>query len=265
MNNSPGLSPAQFNFADTAQWKVAINQALIDLRCSIPAIVQSVDYTNNPPTVTVQVAIKEIVKTATGPVVTTIYPIATVPIILPSAGGFSLTLPIAEGDEGLLIFCDACIDLWWTRGGVQEQLERRRHDISDCGFVPGMRSQMRPGIPNWSQNTAQLRTDDGTAYVELTKGGAINIVAPGGITLTGPLVVENAATFEETAEVEGALIADAGIQVGSGAAITGDGGTLTIDGAVEATGEGTFSGIPVSTHVHGGVTTGGGATGLPVP
>lgn len=263
MSNSPTLSQAQFNRADTAQWKAALKQAIVDLRCSIPAIVKSVDYTNNPPTVTVQIAIKEVVKTPEGPESTAIYPISNVPIVLPSAGGFALTLPIAAGDEGLLVFCDMCIDLWWTRGGVQDQFERRRHDISDCGFIPGMRSQAKP-IPNWSQNTAQLRTDDGTAYLELTKEGAINIVAPGGFSVNGIATFKKATTFEDVVTAEEEIVADGGLELGAGASLSGDGGTLEIVGDVVGSGTGTFAGVGVSTHLHGGVTTGTGATGLPV-
>ncbi len=44
------------------------------------------------------------------------------------------------------------------------------------------------------------------------------------------------------------------------------GGSLTLDtaGNVTITGELIIGGIPFSTHVHGGVTTGGGSTGVPV-
>lgn len=263
MSNSPTLSQSEFLQANTAQWKTALQQALVDLRVSIPAIVQSVNYDNNPPTVTVQVAIKEVEKTPEGPKIHVISPIANVPIVLPSAGGFSLTLPVAAGDEGLLVFCDMCIDLWWTRGGVQDQLLRCRHDISDCGFIPGMRSQAKP-IPNWSQNTAQLRTDDGTAYLELTKEGAINIVAPGGFNVNGVATFQKPTTFEDVVTAEEEIVADGGLELGAGASLSGDGGTLEIVGDVVGSGTGTFAGVGVSTHLHGGVTTGTGATGLPV-
>lgn len=42
-------------------------------------------------------------------------------------------------------------------------------------------------------------------------------------------------------------------------------GNLTISGTTVGTGEGTFNGIPVSTHVHGGVQSGGSDTGPPIP
>lgn len=236
----PQLTPAQLNYAETAQWKAILSQALADLRCAIPAIVEEVNYENNPPTVTVQIAVREIQRTVTGPQHVAIDLIANVPIVLPAVNNFALTMPVKAKDEGLLVFCDMCIDLWWTRGGVQNQLDfdrNRRHHLSDCGFIPGMRSQKSP-INNWSQTSAQLRKVDGSAYIELTDDGAVNIVAPGGVNINGDTVIQKTLTAQE------------------GVSVTGD---------VDATGEGTFNGIAVSTHQHSGVVPGGGASGPPIP
>lgn len=221
MSSLPQLTPAQLNYAVTAQWKEILRQALTDLRVSIPAIVQSFDPETQ--TVTVQVAIREVVKTPAGPQNTDIYPIAFVPVVFPSAGGFSLTLPVQPGDEGMLVFCDMCIDLWWVRGGVQNQFERRRHDVSDCGFYPGGRSKPR-SLSNYSTDSAQLRSDDGSAYVEIAAGQIVNIVAPGGLNISADVVVTGSVTASEE--------------------ITGNG-------------------IALSTHVHTGVQTGGSDTGPP--
>ena len=67
MSTLPQLNQEQFNYAETALWKAILKQALARLRVSIPAVVQSVDWTKNPPVVTVVVAINELVKTPTGP------------------------------------------------------------------------------------------------------------------------------------------------------------------------------------------------------
>lgn len=216
------LTPSQLNFADTAMWKEILRQALTDLRVSIPAIVQSFDAATQ--CVAVKPAIREVVRTPTGPENTEIAPIYNVPLCFPSAGGFSLTLPVQAGDEGLLVFCDMCIDLWWSRGGIQNQFERRRHDVSDCGFYPGGRSQPRV-LTAYSADSAQLRSDDGAAYVEVAAGHVVNVVAPGGLNITGPVMVM---------------------------------------GTVMASGEVIGNGVALSTHIHGGVTTGGGDTGPPL-
>lgn len=179
MSTAPQLTPSQINYAETSQWKAILRQALADLRVAIPAIVQEFDAATQ--TVTVQIALREVVRMPAGAQNIAIQPVYKVPVCLPRAGGFALTLPIEAGDEGMLVFCDMCIDLWWARGGVQNQLERRRHDLSDCGFFPGIWNQKRL-LSNYSANSAQLRSDDGSVVVDL---------ATTGITLTGPKVTVN--------------------------------------------------------------------------
>lgn len=184
----PQLTPSQVNYSPTAQWRSILRQAFMDLRCAAPAIVQAFDPVKQ--VVTVQIAVSELVQFQGGPQWIPINPIYNVPIILPRAGGFALTLPIEEGDEGILIFCDACIDLWWANGGVQPpegaplvqpQFERRRHDLTDCGFYPGMWSQPNV-LQNYSTESAQLRSDDGTVIID---------VAEEGVTITAPTLVVN--------------------------------------------------------------------------
>jgi Phage protein Gp138 N-terminal domain len=139
------LLPATTNYAESAPWKAAIKQAVTDLRCAAPAIVQ--DFDSDTQTVAEQIAMGELVRQPDGPEWTPIYPISNVPICLPRAGGFALTTPIQAGHEGLLVFSDTMFDLWWQNGGVQPlrgapvvqpNHERRRHDVTDCFFIPGV-------------------------------------------------------------------------------------------------------------------------------
>jgi phage baseplate assembly protein gpV len=46
---------------------------------------------------------------------------------------------------------------------------------------------------------------------------------------------------------------------------SGPSATINLTGKLTATGEITGAGIPLSTHLHGGVTTGAGDTGVPIP
>lgn len=112
-----------------------------------------------------------------------------VPVIFPGGGGFVVTFPIKPGDEALAIFGNRCIDSWWQSGGIQTQAEIRMHDLSDAFCLVGPRSQPKV-IPNISTTTAQLRTEDGTCYVELAGGGVINIVAPASVNFTTPHITQ---------------------------------------------------------------------------
>ena len=132
------------------------------------------------------------------------------PVFYPSGGGCTLTFPLKEGDECLVIFASRCIDAWWNSGSVDRQNILRMHDLSDGFVFAGVRSRPR-FLSGVSTNSAQLRTDDGAAYVELTSAGHVcNIVAPGGINITGPTVFAGTVTanghrIDETHEHSGVI------------------------------------------------------------
>lgn len=115
-----------------------------------------------------------------------------VPVVFPSGGGYTLTFPIAEGDEALVVFSSRCIDAWWQSGGVQNQAELRMHDLSDGFALVGPRSQVRV-LPNVSTASVQLRSDDGSAYVEIN-GTQINAVSTTEVKATAPNVTVNASS-----------------------------------------------------------------------
>jgi hypothetical protein len=177
---------------------------------AMPGVVQSVNLALM--TVEVQIAIKGEITDENENVQSVNYPLLLdVPIVFPSAGGFTLTMPITVGDEVLVIFASRCIDAWWQAGGVNNvPMEARMHDLSDAFAMPGPKSKPNV-IGSISATACQLRTNDGTVYLE---------VSATGVKVHGNLVV---------------------------------------------TGEVTASGIPLSTHLHGGVTPGGSDTGVPIP
>ena len=197
MSNNPQpahLSPTQLNYADTAMWKTAILNAVIDLRVACPAIVVAFDPATQ--CVTAQVAMKELVRFANGPKWQAIADIFKVPIVVPRAGGFSLTLPIQAGDEGLLVFSDQAFDLWWLNGGQQPpginpplkqpQHEQRRHDITDCFFIPGCWNQKRL-LPGYATDRLQIRNDAGTVQIEIDGSGNVNITTTTGVVAISSL------------------------------------------------------------------------------
>lgn len=147
----------------------------VNLRVSAPGIIQAFDPTTQ--TATVQVAIREKVINADLTQQWTDLPLLLdVPIVVPRAGGYAFTLPIQQGDECLIVFADHCIDAWFSSGGVQNQMEKRRHDLSDAFAIIGAWSQPRR-LSNYSTTAAQLRTEDGSAYISLS-ANEIDLVAP---------------------------------------------------------------------------------------
>ena len=115
-----------------------------------------------------------------------------VPVMFPGGGGFTLTFPVKSGDEALIVFANRCIDSWWQNGGINnKQAEFRMHDLSDGFAFVGVRSQPRVLSGGVNAATAQLRSDDGSMYIELAAGHVCNVVAPGGMNITAPTVTIN--------------------------------------------------------------------------
>lgn len=199
MQNQPTqLTPEQVNYAESAQWRQIIQQELDELRCASPAyLVEDIDPTTQ--TCTVQIAIQERTRTLLGPKWVSIVPIIKVPVVMPRGGGYAVTLPLKKGDEGLLVFCDTCFDLWWARGasaGPQQQLEVHRHDVHDCGFQPGMWSQPNV-LSKYSTSSIQVRTEAGDTVIDLTTG-AVRVYGSSDPTKAQKLVTNDFYTWYTT-------------------------------------------------------------------
>ena len=192
------MQSATGNFGPTLEQRLGASISRLDslssilaqsMRVALPGIVQKFNV-GPPATVTVLVPTNEYVTQNTGGTILKLSTTAQqlpllvdVPVVIPSAGGWSLTLPIKEGDECLLVFCDTPIDVWMESGSLNNNpISQRRHSLSDAIAVFGLRSQPR-GLSGYSTTSAQLRSDDGTVVIDL---------APDQITVTAPTVQVNA-------------------------------------------------------------------------
>lgn len=139
---------------------------------AIPCIVNSVDL--DAMTCEAQPAIQGVIENEDGSTQNVNLPLlADVPIVFPSAGGFLVTMPMAKGDEVLVVFSSRCIDAWWQSGGINLPMEARMHDLSDGFAIPGPRSQ--PNVPSGdiSSTDLQIRNDAGTTYLSIKANGKI--------------------------------------------------------------------------------------------
>lgn len=190
---------------------------------AMPAIVQA--YEPSTLTCTVQVAIQGRVEDSQGNIrLVTLPQLLKCPVVFPHAGGCSITFPIKQGDECLVVFASRAIDFWWQNGGIQPAAEPRMHDLSD-GFVILAPYSQKKKIGSPSTSEIEIRSDDGSAKIALNPSThTITIIAPNDLNITGDVNIT---------------------------------GTVTVTEDVNA------SGISLNSHTHGGVSTGPNSTGGP--
>jgi hypothetical protein len=206
-----GATLAERLQSPVTQWLEAWHSFARSLRVAMPATVVSFNATNQ--TVVVQPAITELPRSGGVLKVTPLPQLVDVPVVLPRAGGFTLTMPIQAGDECLVVFADSCIDAWWQSGGQQNQLEQRRHHLADAFAIVGAWNQQRV-LSNYSTSSAQLRSDNGSTVID---------VAASQVTVTAQTVQVNASG---TATVQGGTVNVTG---SSQVNISGNGNT-TVEG-----------------------------------
>ena len=210
-----------------------------NLRVALPGVIVSFD--EDAQTVEVDLAIQDRLILNGQSQYKQIPRLLDVPVCLPRAGGFTLTMPISKGDECLVIFADMCINAWWQNGAVEngdsgyigQQHERpRRHSFSDAFAIIGTWSQPNK-LSNYSTTAVQLRSDDGNTVVE---------VGENEITVKATTVSVQA----QTATVQGTnqVTVESNEQV----TISGNGKT-------------SIEGKDFLTHTHSGVQSGGSISG----
>ncbi|APG50426.1 TPA: baseplate protein [Providencia stuartii] len=161
-------------------------------------------------------------------------PLVDVPVGFYRGGGFCVTVPVREGDEGLVIFAERCIDGWYVSGKQSQPLDHRFHDLSDAFFLPQGSSQPNK-IPNYSSDSLSLQTDDGSTFIRMQSGKIMikgDIEHQGNYQLTGNALIKGNHSVNGNSESSGGTLKHNGKNIGD-------------------------------THTHSGVQMGGGNTGGP--
>lgn len=121
----------------------AARAELTDVNVAIPARVESYDPTTQR--CSAQPLIRRAYADESGERVAERLPVVNeVPVVFPGAGSYSITWPLAKGDTVLLIFSQASIDKWLSRGDDVDPLDDRRHSLNDAVAIPGLRHRAEP-------------------------------------------------------------------------------------------------------------------------
>jgi hypothetical protein len=114
------------------------SQILDELFVALPGKVES--YDNVLQTVDVKPLLSKTIVDQYGQEESTELPVLPkVPVVFPRGGDFFISLPIEEGDNVLLVFCDRSIDNYWFSDGQSsmDQNDFRTHDLPDAVAIPG--------------------------------------------------------------------------------------------------------------------------------
>lgn len=123
-----------------ANMAIALRHFEQQLRVAMPARVESLGPNG---TVTVQPGHQAVsaanLDERSKPAPITLLPIGNVPVVQPQGAAYSIRLPVAVHDTGLLLFSDRSLAAWLAGdGGPRNPSDPRMHDLSDAIFVPGL-------------------------------------------------------------------------------------------------------------------------------
>lgn len=225
---------------ELAALRTALRGWQVGMWTALPGVIESFDA--DAQTCVAQPAIKIPVRASDGTVTTAaLPPVVDCPVQFPSGGNCTLTFPVTQGDECLIVFASRSVDAWWQSGGVQEQAALRMHDLSDGFVLLGFRSRPR-ALAGVSGSSTQLRSDDGSTYIDLNPTlQKVRIVAPGGFDVIAPL-----STFSAAVSITG-LLTFVGGMVGSALS----GAAAAFNGVLNVIGQITANGKRVDdTHTH---------------
>jgi len=155
--------------------RAAFDGERANLWTALPGIIQSFDPVTQ--TCTIQPSIKALMTSPAGIRSWVQLPLLVdCPVYFPKGGIFTMTFPVAKGDEALVVFSSRSIDAWWASGNVDIQSPLRMHDLSDGMVFVGFGS--KPNIISGiSTDTVQIRLNDGSDFIELAADGSINLTS----------------------------------------------------------------------------------------
>lgn len=112
-----------------------------DLHVAIPARVESYDGAKQ--TAVVKPMVRRVMRTADEERLVDSLPPVHALVQWPRGGHYFLQLPIAPGDSGLLVFCEADIGGWYQTAQDVDPGDERRHSLAGAVFFPGLETVAR--------------------------------------------------------------------------------------------------------------------------
>lgn len=165
-----------------------IERMLAEAYCCLPGVVEEFNASTQIAMVTPAIQ-RKIIQRNGKPKYEKMKQIIQVPVVVPYVQkvGLLITLPIAKGDEGLIVFSDRMIDNFVEKGGFQppeccgadnQTTEPRAHSLTDAIFIPGVITKPN-AVKNWNNEALEIRNKDRTCYFSMNKNCNITIQTNG--------------------------------------------------------------------------------------
>jgi len=131
------------------------------------------------------------------------------PVVFPSGGGGLLSFPVKKGKKGdkcLLLLCEQSLDVWISKGGNVDPLDKRRFDLSDGIALMGMFSVPDAGLADPDSVVLQ---DINGSKIKLNPDKSIEIISGNGekfiLSGDGAIVLESAGGAKLSLNADGKL------------------------------------------------------------
>lgn len=156
----------------------ARKNAVMDVRVSMPARVVSFDASAK--TVSVEIGLTMVGQDDED---ISYPPLVDCPCVFSRGGGFHVVHPYKEGDKGVVLFSDRCLDGWFESGRIGQPLDYRIHSMSDAYFIGG--ADCLDDVSPIIDNAIFIGKDDNSSGLQINsdgslilKGTSLHIVPP---------------------------------------------------------------------------------------
>lgn len=162
------------------------------LYCALPAIIESVNFENQ----TLEASPVTIMKRTNDAGMVTDFKLpllVDVPFQCYKGGDYSITVPIKQGDECLIIFTDVDFSAWFQNGGFNYAEHSFQHAYSNAMAIVGFSSEVK-AVKNYNPNAIEIRNADASEKISLSAGNitlkSATITLDGEVTTTGTTTIQ---------------------------------------------------------------------------
>lgn len=158
--NTPSQSPESSASGILGLQNLAIDKAMQNLDCCLPAKIISYDRLANRATVEPQYQV-----TATSGSTTQMAQIDAIPVLLLGSSSVMISFDLKEGDLGWIIANDQDISLFLQSYQSAPGNTKRMHSFSDAVFIPDLMKDYYLA----SQDKTSIQTKQGTTYITIAE------------------------------------------------------------------------------------------------